>query len=106
MTEQPNLDYINQLSGDDTEFKQQFITILKEEFPLEKEVYYGHVENARLKETADIVHKIKHKFNILGLHNSYEVAVRYEKELLDGGTNSEADFKSILKKVEDYLDTI
>ncbi|TLF44415.1 Hpt domain-containing protein [Maribacter aurantiacus] len=106
MTEQPNLEYINQLSGDDMDFKQQFITILKEEFPLEKEVYYDHVENARLKQTADIVHKIKHKFNILGLHNSYEVAVRYEKELLEGRTHSETEFKSILKKVETYLDII
>ena len=63
MIEQPNLNYVDELAGDDVAFRGQFIDIIKTEFPLEKEEYFGHVTNTRFKETAEIVHKLKHKFN-------------------------------------------
>ena len=78
MIEQPNLNYVDELAGDDVAFRGQFIDIIKTEFPLEKEEYFGHVTNTRFKETAEIVHKLKHKFNILGMQESYKLAVAYE----------------------------
>ena len=81
MIEQPNLNYVDELAGDDVAFRGQFIDIIKTEFPLEKEEYFGHVTNTRFKETAEIVHKLKHKFNILGMQESYKLAVAYEMEL-------------------------
>ena len=77
MIEQPNLNYVDELAGDDVAFRGQFIDIIKTEFPLEKEEYFGHVTNTRFKETAEIVHKLKHKFNILGMQESYKLAVAY-----------------------------
>ena len=56
MIEQPNLNYVDELAGDDVAFRGQFIDIIKTEFPLEKEEYFGHVTNTRFKETAEIVH--------------------------------------------------
>lgn len=106
MIEQPNLNYVDELAGDDIEFRNQFITIIKEEFPLEKEEYHGHLTNNRVKSTADIVHKLKHKFNILGMENSYKLAVSYEMELLDGKNGSESKFKEVLTTIEEYLKTI
>lgn len=106
MQEQPNLEYVNQLSGDDTEFKNSFISIIKQEFPKEKELYLDCVDKQLTKQTADIVHKIKHKFSILSMQDSYRLAVAYEMELLEGKTTSESDFKSVLHIIEDYLKTI
>ena len=106
MIEQPNLNYVNELAGDDIEFRGQFIEIIKNEFPLEKEEYIGHFINSRFKETAEIVHKLKHKFNILGMENSYRLAVAYEIELLDGKHSKEVEFKNVLEKIEEYIKTI
>lgn len=39
MEQQPNLNYIKDLSGDDSAFEEKFIAVLKEEIPLEKEEY-------------------------------------------------------------------
>ncbi|APQ19362.1 histidine kinase [Maribacter hydrothermalis] len=104
--EQPNLNYVDELAGDDVEFRGQFIEIIKNEFPLEKEEYIGHITNARIKETADIVHKLKHKFNILGMENSYRLAVAYEMELLKGKQDNGAKFNDVLTTIEAYLKTI
>ncbi|SHJ28666.1 hypothetical protein [Pseudozobellia thermophila] len=99
----PNIDYIKQLAGDDLEFEQQFISILKDEFPIEHQEYLDHVENDRYKETALIVHKINHKFNILGLEESYHFAQQYEADLKLENTDKETEFKEILNLVGDYI---
>ncbi len=106
MQEQPNLNYVNQLSGDDLEFRDSFISIIKQEFPKEKELYLNCIDKQMTKQTADIVHKIKHKFSILGMEESYRMAVNYERELLEGRTNSENEFKSVLQIIEVYLNII
>ncbi|MBQ4914664.1 Hpt domain-containing protein [Maribacter sp. MMG018] len=106
MIEQPNLKYVDDLAGDDVAFRQQFITILKEEFPKERETYIDHVENKRTKETAAIVHKLKHKFNILGMEEAYRLAVTYEKELLEGQITADAKFKMILDTIAGYIKNI
>ncbi|PIB28848.1 histidine kinase [Maribacter sp. 4G9] len=106
MQEKPNLSYVDQLSGDDTEFKNSFISIIKQEFPKEKELYMDCVDRQLTKQTADIVHKIKHKFSILSMQDSYRLAVAYEMELLEGRTTSESEFKSVLNIMENYLKTI
>ncbi|SIQ41913.1 histidine kinase [Maribacter ulvicola] len=106
MIEQPNLNYVNELAGDDQAFKDQFIAIIKNEFPLEKEEYFGHVENLRVKKTAEIVHKLKHKFNILGMENSYKLAVAYEMELLEGKHNSQSKFVEVLETIDEYIKAI
>tara|TARA_R110002051_G_scaffold34256_3_gene76323 strand:- start:47670 stop:47993 length:324 start_codon:yes stop_codon:yes gene_type:complete len=106
MIEQPNLNYVDELAGDDVQFRGQFIEVIKNEFPLEKKEYIDHVINARFKETAEIVHKLKHKFNILGMGNSYKLAVAYEIELLEGKQTNEAEFKNVLERIEAYIKTI
>ena len=106
MIEKPNMDFINELSGNDINFKKKLIHILKEEFPLEKQEYYVYLKDQKLKQTAEIVHKIKHKLNILGLKSSYKLALAHEKELLEGKRDFEEDFKKNLRKVESFLKII
>ena len=102
----PNLSYINELSGDDMEFKGTFINILKNEFPVEKLEYLDNIENNRTAAASQNVHKLKHKMNILGLEESYRVAVIFEEELRLGNNRLKDEFLKIMTIIEDYLKTI
>lgn len=104
--EQPNLDYIDRLSGDDEAFKQKFLAILKGEFPEEQKEYMESLQSGDAKKTALIVHKLKHKFNILSLYQGYEIAVDYEKALHTGDFSMHPIFINILDRIESYLKTI
>ncbi|RED46731.1 hypothetical protein DFQ10_101504 [Winogradskyella eximia] len=101
--EQPNLSYINSMSGGDKAFEQKLIDIIKTEFPEEKEVYFTNVKANNYKLTAENVHKLKHKISILGLEKSYETAVAFENNLLEGSTELQDEFESILTIMTNYL---
>ena len=104
--EQPNLNYIEQLSGDDQAFKQRFLDILKGEFPEEQTEYLDSMKSGDAERTALIVHKLKHKFNILSLYKSYELAVDYEKALHAGDFSLHSKFTRVLDQIDSYLKTI
>lgn len=102
----PNMNYIEELSGNDLDFKGAFIKILKDEFPLEKIEYTDNIENDNTDAASQNVHKLKHKMNILGLEESYKVAVLFEEELRLGNNRLKNDFMKIMITIEDYLKTI
>ena len=104
--EQPNLSYINTLSGGDETFKNKLITIIKTEFPNEKVIYFKNIESKNFKEASENVHKLKHKISILGLEKSYAIAVDYENNLKTNSLEGEVDFNIILQLITDYLETI
>lgn len=106
MQEKPNLTYIKELAGDDLAFEQKFIDILKEEFPEETAIYIAHIQKNEPRAAAEIVHKLKHKFNILSMEEAYKLAVNYEEELRAGRTEMHHRFKRILNTIKDYLNTI
>ena len=106
MNDQPNLNYIDELAEGDVAFREKFIGIIKTEFPLEREEYMDHLKNQRFKETAMVVHKMKHKFNILSMQEAYGFAVRYEEELLKGHSSMDSSFKAILQVVDTYIESI
>jgi HPt (histidine-containing phosphotransfer) domain-containing protein len=101
--EQPNLSYINSMSGGDKRFEEKLIKIIKDEFPIEKKVYFHNLKSKNFKLAAENVHKLKHKISILGLENSYEIAVAFENNLLEGNTNLSQEFESILVNITNYL---
>ncbi|WP_298754462.1 Hpt domain-containing protein [uncultured Psychroserpens sp.] len=101
--EQPNLSYIHSMSGGDIAFEEKLIAIIKAEFPDEKQVYYKNIAAKNYPLTAENVHKLKHKISILGLEKSYEIAVAFENNLLEGSTELQDDFESILITITNYL---
>lgn len=101
--EQPNKSYINSLSGGDRAFEQKLIAIIKDEFPAEKEVYFNNMAEKKYQLAADNVHKLKHKISILGLEKSYETAVAFENNLLEGSIELKNEFESILTTMTNYL---
>jgi molecular chaperone DnaK (HSP70) len=72
MMEKPNLNYVNNLSGDDKDLKELLIDVIKTEFPEEKKKYYESYHNKEFKKIEENVHRLKHKISILGLEKSYE----------------------------------
>lgn len=104
--EQPNLSYINQLSGGDKTFEEKLISIIKLEFPEEKAIYYKNIDSDNFKEAAENVHKLKHKISILGLEKSYEVAVYFENNLLEKSTAGKEEFDKIMQMITNFLTTI
>lgn len=102
--EQPNLNYINELSGDNLDFKDKIIGILKKELPAEISVYAEEFKNANFLLASQSVHKLKHKISILGLEKSYYIAEEYEYNLKNDSTNLDADFDTILKRMQEFVD--
>lgn len=101
--EQPNLSYINSMSGGDERFEEKLIMIIKDEFPIEKKDYYHNYKSNNFKLAAGNVHKLKHKISILGLEKSYGIAVAFENNLLEGNADLNEEFKSILNTITNYL---
>ena len=104
--DKPNLDYIQKLSGDDKEFEKQFIDILKAEFPEEALTYEKAISEVNYYDAAQIVHKLKHKFNILSMTNAYALAVVFEEELNAENMGRDSEFLEALKIVDVYLKSI
>lgn len=103
MTESPNLSYINEIAGEDYEFERCFIRVFKEEFSWEVGMYLRHIQRKEPREAAEIVAKSKYKLSILGLHESFNFAVAYEKSLSQGDVSKNAEFIKILEKVNSFL---
>lgn len=106
MKHNPNISYIIELSGDDADFQKKFITILKEEFPGEKGTYLDAVQQKDFATAVEIVHKLKHKFNILSMYDAYALAVTYELELKNNDFSNDQEFMVALNVVDSYLKTI
>lgn len=101
--EQPNLSYIDSLSGGDKDFKQKLIDIIKKEYPEEKDIYLTNIKKGNYKQAASNVHKLKHKISILGLEKSYDIAANYEANLLKDNTDLKQEFEAILNVITNYL---
>ena len=104
--EKPNTSYIDQLSGDNLEFKQKMIDILKRELPEEIEMYQNQMQNSNFLLAADSVHKLKHKVSILGLEKSYYLAETFEENLKNNSTQLQNDFEAILKAMHKFVEAL
>ncbi|PQJ81654.1 histidine kinase [Polaribacter glomeratus] len=106
--EKPNLLYIEQLARGDDSIKATLIDVIKNEFPDEKKEYYQSLKSKDFKRIEDNVHRIKHKFSILGLEKSYNKANAFEHNLREHILNlkEEQDFEETLLSITEYLKTI
>lgn len=106
MNEQPNTEYIDNLARGNEDFRARFIGILKSEFPVEKAHYHGLIKRKQYEEAWQDVHKIKHKFSILGLAEGYELASAHEEALREGDPRYHSSFSEVLEGVEQFIVTL
>lgn len=104
--DEPNLDYINQLADGDESFKQSITAILKKEFPIEMAAFYKSYHSKDFKETANIIHKIKYKFSLMGLEEDFELATYFECEVKSGCVDLFPKFEGILEKIDQYIKSL
>lgn len=104
--EQANSEYIDQLSGDNIEFRKKLIDILKRELPEEVGLYRSQIENLNYLLAAGSVHKLKHKISILGLKKSYYIAEQFEDNLKANATDLQSDFDAIIQIMQEYVDKL
>lgn len=104
--EQPNLNYIIELSGDDEEFKATMIGVLKKELPVEIKDYYSYMQNSDFLLAAQSVHKLKHKISILGLEKSYYIAEEFENNLKSNSTLLQVEFEGFLMLMKKFVDDL
>ncbi|GAA4230889.1 Hpt domain-containing protein [Postechiella marina] len=104
--EQPNLSYIESMSGGDKSFEKKIIDIVKKEFPEEVKTYRENSNSDNFKLMAENVHKLKHKISILGLEKSYDTATAFENDLFDGDISLKEEFESILNLMQNYLNEL
>lgn len=101
--EKPNNNYIDQLAGDDLEFRAKMINILQKELPEEIAEYNSKLAESDMKQAGLMVHKLKHKVSILGLEKSYYLAEKYEKNLKEGNTDFQEDFELLLQEMSKFV---
>ncbi len=104
--EKPNLNYIEQLAGDNSEFKAKMIAILKSELPEEILAYEDQMLQKNVLQAAQSVHKLKHKISILGLEKSYYLAETYEENLKNGSVSFQEEFETILEEMLNFVKTL
>lgn len=101
--EEPNLSVIKEISGNDKEFENSILDVIKTEFPQEVELFTKNYDAKDYIEAANNVHKIKHKIGLLGLENGVNTATQFENELKTGNTKLHQKFLDILDKIHVYL---
>jgi hypothetical protein len=101
--EQPNISYIQNMSGGDKNFEKKLIGIIKSEFPIEMQVYFNSMKIKNFDDASEIVHKIKHKISILGLDESYKNAIAFEHGLREGDIALQVKFETTLMIITDFL---
>ena len=104
--EQPNTNYIDQLSGDDAAFKIKMISIIKKELPLEIIAYKEYLRQKDFKQTAQCVYKLKHKISVLGLEKSYYLAEQFEDNLKEGSLTLQSDFDTIIASMHNFVNSL
>ncbi|WP_339714050.1 Hpt domain-containing protein [uncultured Kriegella sp.] len=104
--DKPNLNYIKELAGDDYDFELEFISIVKQEFPIEHNIYKEAIEKKDFYAAWQIVHKLKHKLNILSMEEAYKLAVVFEEELKTEDFGRHKDFCHVLDNIDNFLKTI
>lgn len=101
--EQPNLSVIKEISGNDIEFENSLLEIIKLEFPEEVTLFKTNFDRKNYLEASNNVHKIKHKISLLGLIKGLETASAFEIQLKQGNIKLHNNFIEILDKIHVYL---
>lgn len=104
--EQPNLDYIKELSAGDIAFEAKLILVVKTEIPEEIAEYELNMAQSAFAKAAENVHKLKHKLGIVGLVHGYELAIAFEEELKLGNADMKGQFDEILLSVVHFLNDL
>ena len=101
--EQPNLNYIEEISPGDDSFKEKIIELLKTELPQEIKEFEKNFTNKNYELAATNVHKLKHKVGILGIPEAHKLTSEFEINLKAGNISLYEEFDAILKNIINFV---
>lgn len=101
--EKPNLSLIKEIAGNDIEFQNSILEIIKKEFPEEVDLFKQNFNSKNYIEASNNVHKIKHKISLLGLQKGLEIASEFEIALKEENIQLHNNFLEVLHKIHVYL---
>lgn len=101
--ETPNLSVLKEIAGEDLDFQNNLLAIIKKEFIVEVEDFKKNIALENFIKAANSVHKIKHKISLLGLEKGLEVASDFEVQLKNGNPTLHVKFLEIISKIHVYL---
>lgn len=104
--EEPNFSYLNSFTGGDKAFEEKILTVIKTEFPEERDIYLNNIVANKFDLAANNVHKLKHKISLLGLDESYRLASQHELNLIEGNNNLHENFTQILNTMTRFLNEL
>ncbi len=99
----PSLTYIQELADGDASFEQQLLAVIQKEFPIERGIYFKLLEEKKHTELTQLVHKIKHKFTILGLEEETKLASNFEMDIKTQNFDLQKEFETVLDTISDFL---
>ncbi|OIQ20171.1 MAG: histidine kinase [Flavobacterium sp. MedPE-SWcel] len=102
--EQPNLNYIDELAGNDDDFRAKLVNTIKRELPNEVTEYKNTINNSDFLTAANHVHKLKHKISVMGMEKSYYIAEEFEHNLKNHSADLRLEFENILTTMQNFAD--
>jgi len=100
--EKPNLNYINDLAGDDADFRTKLVGVIKTELPTEIAEYTTSISQNDYPKAVAHVHKLKHKISVMGMEEGYHLAESYEQELKENKTGLAPKFNEVLTLMQEF----
>lgn len=101
--EEPNLNYIKKIAPGDKEFQHKILSIMRKEIIHESEVYKELLKQKEYKKLSQLIHKIKHKINILGMESSVQIANQIEYDLRTNNIPNLKKIELIIVQVKQFL---
>jgi HPt (histidine-containing phosphotransfer) domain-containing protein len=106
MKEKANLHYFNQIANGEETIISTLISILKSELPEQVEEYKQSISESNFKESAEAVHKLKHKIGLLGLEKGYQITQQFEENLRNHSLENKKEFETILKNITNFTQNL
>lgn len=105
-TEVPNINFLKEQALDNEDMIKTILEVIKKEFPSDIKTYHMHIKENNYDQSAECVHKFKHKLSLFGLKDAISIANQHELNLYNNDRSMVDIFEEIITKVSAFLKTI
>ncbi|MBN7813075.1 hypothetical protein J0A68_19125 [Algoriphagus sp. H41] len=101
---EPTFSYLDNLSGENREFKMRIIKIILTELPKELELYHFALSLKNHFWASEIVHRINQKISFLQMNEAVNLVDIHEVQLRAGSTTYVDAFNEIVNTILEFLE--
>ena len=100
----PTFSYLDELSGNNRQFKLKIIQMILEDLPKDQDLYHYALSLKNYHWAADIVHRIKQRILFFQMTESLKLADKHENLLREGKATYHTEFNEIVNKILKFLE--